>query len=173
MQHNIFLIFKIIAKQPLHCSGFPFYSWNFALVLSWVCLPVSLSNLQLYSRPNIGVGMLGWAVCVSHNKALHKGVALSLTSSHLTAWHGQVVCMETRMCVCAWVYAQWGPSSPHPPPLWWGREIIPSLPSCFFIWSVSQRFVSSHSFPSTTLTFVVSVFIFPSLPSRSSSWSPS
>lgn len=92
-----------MAKQPLRYSGFPFYSCNFVLFLSWVCLTqsdLSLSNLQLYSRPNIGVGMLGWAVYVSHNKASHKGVALSLTSSHLTARHGQVVCMETRLCAC-------------------------------------------------------------------------
>lgn len=47
--------------------------------------------------------MLGWAVYVSHNKASHKGVALSLTSSHLTARHGRVVCMETHLCVCVCV----------------------------------------------------------------------
>lgn len=123
---------------------------NFALILGWGCLPpcpstiLSLSNLQLYSRPNIGVGMLGWAVYVSHNKASHKGVALSLTSSHLTAQHGQVVCMETHLRVC--VCVQWGPGSSHPPLHWWGREITPStLPSRCFIWSLSLRFVSRPS----------------------------
>lgn len=111
-----------MAKQPLRYSGFPFYSCNFVLFLSWVCLTqsnLSLSNLQLYSRPNIGVGMLGWAVYVSHNKASHKGVALSLTSSHLTARHGQVVCMETRLCACVCI-------SVCVCSAWWGREITPS-----------------------------------------------
>lgn len=81
-------------------------SCHFFLSAESVCLLLSdfsLSNLQLYSRPNIGVGMLGWAACVSHNKASHKGVALRLTSSHLTARHGQVVCMETHLCVCVCV----------------------------------------------------------------------
>lgn len=100
MLHNSHLkpYYKTAAPLSVSCSPHVILLSSSAEA---ACLPqsdLSLPNLQLYSRPNIGVGMLGWAVYVSHNKASHKGVALSLTSSHLTARHGQVVCMETRLC---------------------------------------------------------------------------
>ena len=111
--------------------------------------------------------MLGWAVYVSHNKASHKGVALSLTSSHLTARHGQVVCMETRLracvhvceCVCACTEVQTLPTL-----LSSGEaEISPSsLPlSLLYLECFSETRLLSFLL-CTTLTFNVSVFICPS-----------
>lgn len=125
----------------------------FALILGWGCLPAPVRFVTpkpaivfkaKYRGGNAGVGCL----CVTQQSfALGCSPLAYILPPNHPAWPS---CLHGNASV------QQGPGSPHPPLLWWGREITPSgLPSscCFSEICVLSLLSAALTFTPTLLIF--------------------